>query len=102
MHYGGYNAGGYRPGYFGGYQAGMDTTTGATASGYSSPGLYGSAAYLSGGYDAPPDYYYSPDYTTTAPDYGLSAYYAPDATAPCRVRAGGGPRTPHPARPPSM
>ena len=28
-----------------------------------------------------PDYY-SPDYSTTAPDYSLSAYYSPDATAP--------------------
>ena len=49
--------------------------------------MYGSAAYLSGGYDEPPDYYYSPDTTTAAPDYSLSASYAPDATAPAPAAA---------------
>jgi len=87
MHYGGYNAGGYRPGYFGGYQGRYGYDHRGYGYGYSSPGLYGSAAYLSGGYEAPPDYYYSPDYTTTAPDYGVSSYSAPDAAAPAAATA---------------
>lgn len=87
MHYGGYNAGGYRPGYFGGYHGGYGYDHRGYDYGYSSPGLYSSAAYLSGGYEAPPDHYYSPDYTTAAPDYGLSASYTPDATAPAPAAA---------------
>jgi len=85
--YGGGYHGGYRSGYFGGYHGdyGYRHYGYGYGLGYYSPLLYGSPAYLSGGYDLTPDYYYSPNdyyspniYTdpyavTTAPDYGAPA-----------------------------
>jgi uncharacterized protein (TIGR03000 family) len=81
-HYGGYNVGGYRPGYFGGYHNSYGYgQRGYGYGGYYSPSLY-TGAYLSGGDALPPDFYYSPNYTTAAPYSSLSAYYAPDDAAP--------------------
>ena len=93
FHGGGFH-GSYHPGYFGGYHNGYGYGHRGYYGGYYGgywPGLYGSPAYLSGGYDvAPystyynttPGYYGSGDYSTTAPDYGLSNYYTPSFSAP--------------------
>ena len=74
-HYGG----GYRPGYYGSNH--NEYRGDHYYGGYLSPWLYGSPAYISGGYGAAP-YYNAPDTSTPPEDYGPSDYYAPEAAAP--------------------
>ncbi len=83
VHFGGFHAGGYRAGYFSGFHngSGFERRGNGYTGGYFSPWSYGSPAYISGGYGVTP-YYSAPDYTTPAPDNGVSSYYSPGATAP--------------------
>jgi len=81
-HYGGYNVGGYRPATTAATTTATDTANAVTLRRLLTRRCCMLVRDISGGDDLPPDFYYSPNYTTTTPYSSVSAYYDPDAAAP--------------------